>query len=156
MNYTKAQQDILAEIMKENTHPGVCAYHDEERKVELFTDSSAVMLYAIPDKLVAINVKRCRPLDRLPFNPCQIAAEKEATHRGELVQLGKQTLLKFDTCYGTPMYLDKKLRDKFSKDAHFYQEAQHKVVTVAEGTPEDPVLIGYICPVRYTQKTQNQ
>lgn len=145
MNYIKPQQEILADILTDA--PRNVMYHRDgaHEQVTIF-NRLGTFGHVIPEKLVAVNLVKCSELKKFPFPICPIDKEKEIVTDGVTVPRTdrKGTLLIFKTKQGAARYVDKKLRDKFGKDARFYQEKDLGVITVAEGG----ATIGYVCPCR--------
>lgn len=148
MDYIKAQQEILAAALAD-TPRGVLYYHSEKEKTTTFYHPSGSHAYVIPDKLVGVNLSRCKQLDRL-FVTCPAEERHALTATGVMVDHKKRTLLEFKNRDGVRSYFDKQLLAKFGKGAWLYQEKPISVATITEGQR----VIGYLCPVNY--KPENQ
>lgn len=158
MNYTKAQQEFVAYILAD-TPRGVCFYHDKKEQMTLLVDPLCTFVYAVPDSVLALNLTKCHELPKFPFPPCSTEERYEITTDGATVPgtNGKGCLLVFKTNQGAVRYVDKKLRDKFGKDARFFQEKDLGVITAAEPQGKDSYsVIGYLCPCRAPKPTENQ
>lgn len=148
MDYVKAQQEILAAALAD-TPRGVLYYHDATEKTTTFCHPSGAYAFVIPDKLVAVNLQRCKQLDRL-FITCPAEEEKEITATGMMVIHNKRTLLEFKNRAGVCSYFDKRLLTKYGKGVRLYQEKLLGTATITEAG----LTVGYLCPVKY--KPENQ
>lgn len=156
MNYVKAQQEFVAYILAD-TPRGVCFYHDTKEQMTMVVDHTGTFCYLIPDCALALNLGKCTALHKFPFKTCPAEEPYEILTDGSTVpgSNGKGTLLVFKTHQGAVRYIDKKLRDKFGKDACFFQEKDLGVVTVAERQGKGVyAVIGYVCPCRAPKQNE--
>ena len=146
MDYLKAQQDILAEILTPNTR-GVPYFHDKVKEQTAIFDSLGYYGYLIPDKLVAIDLSKCVELHKFPFPICPASSEYEITTDGTTVPapVGKGTRVVYKNTKGDQIYIDKRLLAKYGKAIRLYQERPLGVITVID---ELKNTIGYLCPCR--------
>lgn len=154
MNYIKVQQELLADILDEKSR-GVAYYHDGAHDTTMLFNSAGSVAFVIPDKLVAVNLTKCHALQKIPCYICPADPEKEITTDGSMrpSENGKGVRLIYKNKQGAPVYMDKKLREKFSKDARLYQEKPLSTITVIEGY----ITVGYLCPCRPPKDpTENQ
>lgn len=158
MNYIKAQQEFVAYIQAD-TPRKVCFFHNKADQTTLLIDHTGAFCYSIPDCGLVLNLSKCAELHKLPFPACPTEDIYRITTDGSTVPgtNGKGHLLVFKTKQGAVRYVDKKLRDKFGKDAQFFQEKDLGVITVAEQQAKGFYsVIGYLCPCRTPKPTENQ
>lgn len=149
MDYIKAQQEILAAVLL--TVPrGVWYHRDLTRMRTTFFHPSGFYAYVMPDKLVAVDVVRCKRLDRIPFTPCPIDDARRLYPTGVMVKQERRTLHEYKNCEGGLVYFNSLLLKKFGKDFQVYQDNELTPATLTEGEQ----IIGYICPVKYDPTKQ--
>jgi hypothetical protein len=148
MDYIKAQQEILAASLTD-TPRMVLYFHREAEKTTTFYHPSGFYAYVIPDQLVAVNLGKCKPLDRCPIPVCPTEEEKEITATGVMVEKDKKRiLLEFKNRDGVYSYFDKQLLAKFGKGARLYQEKPLSTATITDGQQ----TVGYLCPVNHKRE----
>lgn len=146
MDYIKAQQDILAEILTPNTR-GVPYFHDKVKEQTAIFDPLGHYGYEMPTKLIALDLGKCCKLDKFPFKICPASPEYEITTDGTTVTapVGKGVRVVHKNAKGDLIYTDKRLLAKFGKKIRLYQEQPLGVITIVN---ELNNVIGYLCPCR--------
>lgn len=146
MNYIKAQQDLLADMLSADPLK-IRYYKAPETDTTAIFNSSAVYGYVIPNNLVALDLSNCIQIGRdLMF--CKPEEENALTPTGvEIVQAGRK-LQEYKNRDGVCSYFDKQLVGKFGKGAQLYQTKPRSAATIAEGE----TVVGYLCPVNYRNK----
>lgn len=150
----KLIQDRLAKLHNEE-HP-ILYHHDVKHKVTTFFPWDRIGYtygYIIPDASVAFDLPRCRELDRFPTPPCPVDEMLEIIPMEEIAHpLNKRKLVVFETRFGHPTYIAKRLVKHFPTEARFFQKEALGLVTVVmeRVTRHDVklVTVGYICPHR--------
>lgn len=158
MNYSLMQDRLLK--MQSEEHP-IIAYHHKGDPVTTYfpwDDVGHTWGYTIPNKISKIDLTKCRVLMELPFDPCLVDEMQEIIPMVEVTN-GKRKLIMFETRFGRPTYVAKRLRQRFPIQARFFQDEHLGVITVAveQFTKYDSELIpiGFVCPHRAPHQNED-
>lgn len=158
MNY--AQMLTRLEKLQSDEHPTLVYTHKGASVKTYFPwdDIGYTWGYTIPNSAGQIDPAKCKPLERMPFHPCPVDEMLEIIPMQEVAN-GKRKLILFETRFGQPTYVAKRLRQYFPAQARFFQGEHLGTITVAleRATKFDIELVpvGYICPHRAPHQSKD-